>query len=123
MSLILIPKALSALVGVAHLFFLYLEMFAWQTRGPKLFKGFPEEYFKQSATLAANQGLYNGFLTAGLVWSLLISDPVWSRNVAMFFHGLVLVAGIYGGMTASKKIYYVQALPALLGLVANFFLA
>jgi len=66
--------------------------------------------------LAANQGLYNGFLAAGLIWSLLIENHEWQFNVALFFLGCVAIAGIYGAITASKKIFTVQALPALIGI-------
>jgi putative membrane protein len=66
--------------------------------------------------LAANQGLYNGFLVAVLVWSLVITDPVWADKVAVFFLTCVLVAGIFGAITASRKIFYVQGLPALVGI-------
>ena len=115
----LVSQILIALVALEHLYILWLEMFAWETRGKKVFRGaMPEELFRPTKTLAANQGLYNGFLAAGLVWSLLIGDPVWSRNVALFFLSCVALAGIYGAATASRKILYVQALPAIVALVA-----
>lgn len=110
-------KIIIALVALLHLYFLWLEMFAWTTRGRKVFRGFPKELFEPTKVLAANQGLYNGFLAAGLLWSLLIKDPLWQGYVAYFFLGCVAVAGLYGGMTASKKILIVQALPALLGII------
>lgn len=95
-----------------------MEMFAWETLGKKTFKGaMPNDLFKPTKTLAANQGLYNGFLAAGLVWSLLITDMEWSKNVALFFLICVAIAGLYGGFTASKKIIYVQALPAILTII------
>ena len=110
-------KILIIAVAVEHLFILYLEMFAWQTLGKKVFRGsLKEEYFKPTKNLAANQGLYNGFLAAGLLWSIFIFDEVWSKNVALFFLGCVIVAGIYGALTASRKIFFVQALPAILAL-------
>ena len=97
-------------------------MFAWETIGKKTFKGsLPEDLFKPTKGLAKNQGLYNGFLAAGLIWSLMISDEIWSKNVAIFFLGCVIVAGIYGAVTASRKIFFVQALPAILALAALFF--
>lgn len=115
----LLPKILIAVVALEHLYILWLEMFAWETRGKQVFKGsLKDELFTPTKTLAANQGLYNGFLAAGLLWSLLISNPEWSRNVALFFLGCVSVAGIYGAVTASRKIFFVQAVPALLGLAA-----
>ena len=116
--MILIAKILIALVAFEHLYFLYLEMFAWETMGKKVFKGsMAPELFTPTKTLAANQGLYNGFLAAGLIWSFFISDTIWSEHVATFFLGCVIVAGLYGAMTASKKIFFVQALPAILALV------
>jgi len=105
------------LVALLHLYFLWLEMFAWETRGPKVFRGFPKELFPQTKTLAANQGLYNGFLAAGLIWTFFIQDPVWHDNIALFFLGCVTVAGSYGALTADKKIFFAQALPALIGMV------
>lgn len=114
-----IALILISFVALEHCYILWLEMFAWTTRGKKVFKGsLPEEMFEKTKTLAANQGLYNGFLAAGLIWSFLISDPVWSKNVSLFFLGCVLVAGVYGGLTASKSILMVQALPAILAIAA-----
>ena len=109
--------ALTGLIALLHFYFLYLEMFAWTTRAPKIFKTIPPELFQPTKTLAANQGLYNGFLAAGLVWSLFIGDPVWQEHVAVFFLVCVAIAGIYGALTASKKIFIVQALPALITLL------
>jgi len=102
-----------AFVAILHVGFLVLEMFLWDHPvGRKRFKMTPE-YSKASATLAANQGLYNGFLAAGLIWGL------WTDqfSVKMFFLICVVVAGIFGGLTARRTILYVQALPGLLGLV------
>ncbi len=107
---------LIVLIAVEHLYFLYFEMFAWETIGRKTFRLLPAEIFKPTKSLAANQGLYNGFLAAGLIWSRLISDVDWSGNVALFFLICVAVAGIYGGITASRKIFYVQAVPALVAI-------
>lgn len=114
----IISKILISIVALEHLYILYMEMFAWETLGKKTFKGaLKEELFKPTKTLAANQGLYNGFLSAGLIWSFFISDKVWSENVAIFFLGCVILAGIYGALTSSKKIFFVQALPAILALI------
>lgn len=113
----LIAQLLIAFVALEHVYILYLEMFAWETLGRKTFRGaMPDALFTPTRTLAANQGLYNGFLAAGLVWSLLIDDPLWARQVALFFLGCVAVAGIYGGFTAARKIIFVQAVPALLAM-------
>jgi putative membrane protein len=115
----MIANILVGLVALEHLYILYLEMFAWETKGKKVFKGsLRPELFAPTRVLAANQGLYNGFLAAGLTWSFFITDKAWSTNVAIFFLGCVIVAGIYGAITASKKIFFVQALPALVALGA-----
>ena len=105
------------LVALLHIYFLYLEMFALTTKAPKVFRGFPKDLFPKTVAMAANQGLYNGFLAAGLIWTFLITDPIWKENIALFFLGCVAIAGIYGALTVSKKIFYVQALPALIGIV------
>jgi putative membrane protein len=113
----IVANILVGLVALEHLYILYLEMFAWETKGKKAFKGsLRPELFAPTKVLAANQGLYNGFLAAGLIWSFFITDRAWSINVAIFFLSCVIVAGIYGAITASKKIFFIQALPALLAL-------
>ena len=110
---------LVSLVALEHLYILYMEMFAWETLGKKTFKGsLPDELFKPTKKLAANQGLYNGFLSAGLIWSFLIENPEWKTNVQIFFLGCVIAAGVYGAVSASKNIFFVQALPAILALIA-----
>jgi putative membrane protein len=108
---------LIVIIAIEHLYFLWLEMFAWTTKAKKVFRQFPEELFEPTKALAANQGLYNGFLAAGLVWSLFIKDPEWHRNVALFFLGCVSIAGIYGAFTASKKIFVVQAMPSIVAIL------
>lgn len=116
-SMEILSKILIAVVAAEHVYILYMEMFAWETLSKKTFKGaLKEELFKPTKGLAANQGLYNGFLAAGLIWSLLISDAAWSSNIALFFLGCVIIAGIYGAFSASRKIFFVQALPAILAL-------
>lgn len=106
------------LIAAVHLYILWLEMFAWETAGKKTFKGsLAPELFKPTKVLAANQGLYNGFLAAGLIWSFFISDALWKDYVAMFFLACVAIAGIYGAITASKKIFFIQALPAIIAIV------
>src|SRR6187549_3899317 len=105
------------LVAIIHIYILWLEMFAWTTRGPRVFKGFPKDLFPRTVSLAANQGLYNGFLAAGLIWTFFINDAAWQTNIRMFFLACVIVAGVYGAFTASRKIFYVQALPAMLAIV------
>ena len=117
MAIDILINVLIGLIARIHLYILWLEMFAWTTRGKKSFKKFPPELFEQTKALAANQGLYNGFLAAGLIWSLLVCDPFWHLYVALFFTACVFVAGVYGSITADKKIFYVQAVPALLTIV------
>jgi putative membrane protein len=107
--------ALVALVAVEHVWFLVLEMFLWtHPLGRRTFR-MSEEKARETAVLAMNQGLYNGFLAAGLVWSALASPPL-AYPLRLFFLGCVLVAGIFGGLTASRSILFVQALPAAVAL-------
>lgn len=115
----IVASVLTAIVLIEHLYILWMEMFAWETAGKKAFgKSLPGDLFKPTKKLAANQGLYNGFLAAGLFWSFFINDELWASNVRLFFLGCVVVAGLYGALTASKKIFFVQALPAILALIA-----
>ena len=116
----LVATALVVLVALLHVYFLILEMFLWdQPAGLRTF-GHTREAAAASRVLAANQGLYNGFLAAGLLWGLSLGTA--GRDVTMFFLGCVLVAGIFGAATVSRKIFYVQALPALIALAALRFL-
>ncbi|UIR57265.1 DUF1304 domain-containing protein [Sphingobacterium sp. SRCM116780] len=111
-------KIAISLVAVEHLYILWMEMFAWETKGKEVFKdAMPKELFTPTKGLAANQGLYNGFLAAGLIWSLIICDLYWQKNIALFFLGCVVIAGIYGAFSASKKIFFVQALPAIVAII------
>jgi putative membrane protein len=114
----LLTQIMIGFVAFIHLYILWLEMFAWTTRGRKVFKTIPADQFEKTKVMAANQGLYNGFLVAGLIWSLFITDVSWSKNVAIFFLSCVLVAGIYGAITVSKRIFFVQSIPAILGLLS-----
>lgn len=115
----LLIQILTGVIAVFHIYVLWLEMFAWTTRGVKVFgsKAFPTELFPKTKALAANQGLYNGFLAAGLVWTFFIEDQIWRGNILIFFLSCVSVAGIYGGLTANKKILVVQGLPAIVTLI------
>jgi putative membrane protein len=108
----LLIKILIGVIAFFHLYFLYFEMFAWTTKGRKIFRKYPADFFEKTKALAANQGLYNGFLAAGLIWTFFISNDIWRANISFFFLGCVAIAGIYGALTADKKIF-VQALPAL----------
>lgn len=103
------------LIALLHVYILVLEMFFWdKPRGMKAF-GLKPEFAAQTKVLAANQGLYNGFLAAGLFWGLSLGGA--GLSVKVFFLGCVLVAGLYGAATSSKKILFIQAVPATLGLV------
>jgi putative membrane protein len=117
----IVIQVLIGLVALFHLYTLWLEMFAWTTRGPKVFKNFDKELFAKTKALAANQGLYNGFLAAGLIWTFFICNSEWQFNIRLFFLGCVIVAGVYGAFTADKKIFFVQALPALIAVVLMHF--
>ena len=112
--MILAANVMVALVALLHLYFLVLEMFLWDTpKGRRTFDLTPE-FAAASRTLAANQGLYNGFLAAGLGWGLALgADGV---AVEVFFLGCVIVAGVFGALTASRKILWVQALPGAVAL-------
>ena len=112
---------LIALIAILHLYILWMEMFAWESRGPKVFSSFPKDLFPATKSMAANQGLYNGFLAAGLIWSLLIGDAAWAKNIVLFFLGCVLIAGLYGAATVTKRILYVQTIPAALAIAAVLF--
>jgi len=110
-----IANVLIGLVALSHLGFLVLEMFLWDHPiGRKVFRLTPE-LSGQTVALAANQGLYNGFLAAGLVWAL------WAgrRDLTIFFLGCVIVAGVFGGLTTKTSILFVQALPAAIALVVS----
>jgi putative membrane protein len=112
----MLATILIALVALIHIYIVVLEMFLWdKPQGRKAF-GTTAEFASQSRVLAANQGLYNGFLVAGLLWGLTLGDAGF--QVKVFFLLCVLVAGLYGAATASTRILYVQAVPAALALIA-----
>ena len=115
--MIFIANILVAVVAALHVFFLVLEMFLWdKPLGLKIFRNSIEKA-RDSKVLAANQGLYNGFLAAGLVWGLLHPNPAFAFQIKAFFLLCVIVAGAYGAATVSRRILYVQAAPAALALV------
>ena len=112
----LVADVLVSLVALLHLWFLVLEMFLWdKPAGLRTFRNTPEKA-ALTKVLAANQGLYNGFLAAGLLWG--VSLGAAGTNIKLFFLGCVIVAGIYGAATVGKKILFVQALPAALAMAA-----
>jgi putative membrane protein len=115
--MIWIANILVALVAVLHVYFLILEMFLWtKPLGLKTFRNSLERA-ADSAVLAANQGLYNGFLAAGLVWGLVQSVPAFAFQIKMFFLLCVIVAGVYGAATVSRRILFVQAASAAVALI------
>jgi putative membrane protein len=111
---------LIGVIALLHIYILVLEMFLWTTRGPKVFKSIPKNLFEPTKARAANQGLYNGFLAAGLIWSLLIQNAEWSVHIAAFFLGCIAVAGIYGALTAQRSILFIQTIPAAIAFVLLF---
>lgn len=115
--MIVVGNILVVLVAALHVYFMVLEMFLWtRPRGLKTF-GNSLQKAQDSAVLAANQGLYNGFLAVGLIWGVLHRDPSFALQIKTFFLLCVIVAGVYGAASVSRKILFVQALPAALALV------
>ncbi len=113
-TMTLIITGLVALIALLHIYFLVLEMFLWdKPYGRKTFN-LSKEFASASKTLAANQGLYNGFLAAGLIWGLLLGNA--GTAILLFFLSCIVIAGIYGGLTVSKRILFIQALPAAIAL-------
>lgn len=118
----IIAIVLIALVALLHVYIMVLEMFLWTgPRGQKAF-GLTPEFAQATKSLAANQGLYNGFLAAGLFWSVLHPSPEFAWQIALFFLTCVAVAGIFGAATASRKILFIQTLPAVVAMLAVIFL-
>jgi putative membrane protein len=113
-----VALVLAGVVALEHVYFLYLEMFAWTKPATRRAFGTTAEFAEASKTLAANQGLYNGFLAAGLIWAILAS-PSLQRPVVIFFAACVVIAGIYGGVTVSRRILLIQAVPAALCLLST----
>lgn len=114
----MIATVLIALIAALHVYILVLEMFLWTTpRGRRAF-GTTEVFARETRVLAANQGLYNGFLAAGLIWAVISGVHAAGYAPALFFLCCVLVAGLYGGLTASRRILAIQAAPAVFALAA-----
>lgn len=117
--MILAVNIMIGLVALLHVYFLVLEMFLWdKPYGLKIFHLTPE-FAKASKSLAANQGLYNGFLAAGLIWGLWLGAA--GRDMKLFFLVCVIVAGLYGAYTVGQKILFVQAIPAIIALTLLLF--
>ncbi len=113
----ILANVLVGLVAVLHGYILVMEVFLWQKKPGRALHGFDREMAAATAPMAANQGLYNGFLAAGLVWGLVASDPTGFR-VQVFFLVCVVVAGVFGSVTANRRILFAQALPGALALAA-----
>ena len=113
----IVVVVLLAVMTLEHVYFLYLEMFRWTSPATQKAFGITAAFAEESKTLAANQGLYNGFLAAGCLWAIL-APPELQQPVAIFFASCILIAGIYGGVTVTRRILYIQALPAALCLLA-----
>lgn len=112
-----VALVLIALIALLHFYIAWFEMFAWTTRGPKVFTTFPPELFEQTVHMAANQGIYNAFLAVGLVWSLLIKDAKWQLKIATCFLIFVALAGGMAALTVALSSGLVQILPAVVTLV------
>ena len=113
----LIATILTVFIGVLHVWFLVLEMFLWRKPlGMRTFK-MDQQRADTTAVLAMNQGLYNGFLAAGLFWGVFLMDAPQAYSVKVFFLVCVAIAGVFGGATVSKRIIYIQAMPAVLALL------
>ena len=106
-----------AIIAALHFYIAWFEIFAWTTRGPRVFSDLPPELFEQTIHMAANQGIYNAFLAVGLVWSLLIKDRKWQVNVAVCFLLFVAAAGTFGAATVTIKTLFIQSVPALIAMV------
>ena len=112
-----VSNILIVFITLLHFWFLTLEMFLWQKPiGLKIFR-ITKDFAKASSPLAANQGLYNGFISAGLIWGIISSEPVQAFRVKIFFLVCTIIAGIFGGLTVNKRIFFVQALPSVLAVI------
>ncbi|MCM3629708.1 DUF1304 domain-containing protein [Paenibacillus glycanilyticus] len=114
----IVRDILTAIVAIEHVYILILEMFLWTSSRARKAFGTEKAFAEATKSLAANQGLYNGFLAAGLFWGLIHPDAAIGHQLQLFFLACVLAAAIYGGLTAKRSILLVQGLPALLALIA-----
>ncbi len=113
----MIGATLTAAIGALHVYILVLEMFRWEHPRTRRAFGTTEDFARATKVLAANQGLYNGFLAAGLFWAVAEGTTADGRPLALFFLSCVLIAGLYGAATASRRILFIQGLPAALALI------
>lgn len=114
----MLASLMVALIALLHLYILILEMFLWTRPRTRRAFGTTPEFAEATRVLAANQGLYNGFLAAGLIWALILGVAGDGRDWALFFLACVAVAGLYGAATATRRILFIQTVPAALGLAA-----
>jgi len=115
----LLSRALIALIAMLHLYIAWFEIFAWTEVGPDVFSTFDADLFPETVELAANQGVYNLFLAAGLIWALFISDPAWRFRVAICFLGFVAIAGLAASITVEVGTGLPQLVPSLVALAAT----
>ncbi|MGX9416636.1 DUF1304 domain-containing protein [Vibrio sp. WJH972] len=118
----LLPQVLVALVAIEHAYILVLEMFLWTKPRTRRVFGLSQEEAEQTTVFAANQGLYNGFLSAGLLWGLFHSNTAFGEQIQLFFLSCVVVAALYGSYSVKRSIIVVQGLPALLAILSVLFL-
>ena len=104
------------IISLLHFYIAWFEIFAWTSRGPKIFTAFPIDLFNQTTAMAANQGIYNAFLAVGLAWSLLIKEAKWQANVAVCFLLFVATAGVFGAFTVTVKTLLIQTVPSVVAL-------
>lgn len=112
--MLMIARVLMGVIAALHAYIAYFEMFAWEATGPRVFSTFPPELFGQTTVLAANQGIYNAFLVAGLIWALVIADREWQRKIGTCFLLFIMAAGVVGAVTISPRIMMIQTVPALI---------
>jgi putative membrane protein len=112
----LIALTITAFIALLHVYIAWFEIFAWTSKGPEIFSVFPADLFEPTISMAANQGIYNAFLAAGLAWALKIKDQEWQTNVATCFLLFVAVAGVFGAMTITTKTLFIQTVPAVAAL-------
>lgn len=116
-----VTSTLVLLISLIHFYIMFLEMKLWEKKRIREIFGLTAEFAKQTRMMAFNQGLYNGFLASGLLWSFLIPDPSFKMQLQIFFLSCVLIAGLVGALTVTKRIFYIQSAPALLALLTLVF--
>ena len=118
----LLPLCFVAIVAIEHAYILVLEMFLWTKPRTQRIFGFSKEDAERTTVFAANQGLYNGFLSAGLLWGLIHPNAAFGEQIQLFFLGCVIVAAIYGSYSVKKSILFIQGLPALIAFLLVWFI-